>query len=75
LDNGQVITQQKDDQSLTHGIVLTVVWCFLADIAILLKYLRSFSYNIAIHGFIFFIVILASVIEIGIIMNQNNPKL
>lgn len=34
---------------LDHGILMTVAWCIVADLGIILKLLRCIPYNIALH--------------------------
>jgi hypothetical protein len=61
LINGQTYIQTGINATL-HGWVLSICWCVLADIAIMFKFFRSFKYNMLVHGLLFTIIVIASIV-------------
>ena len=44
-----------------HGIILTICWCFLADIGVFFKFARCIPLNVLLHIFCFLLVIAGTV--------------
>lgn len=49
---------------LDHGIILTVCWCFVADLGTFLKFARFIPHNILWHILCFLLVIAGTIVEV-----------
>lgn len=62
------------DSELIHGIILSVLWIVVADLAIFLKYVYSFKWRIFWHAFLLTVVLLGTVVLLAIIIAEKQPK-
>ncbi len=70
---GFLVSSKASGLVWTHGVVLTLGWCLMSDIAILMKFSSS-SYKIHIHAFIMSVVMLMTFVVTGLVMDKEPPK-
>jgi hypothetical protein len=56
----KVINKFKKD----HGIILTIAWCFVADLGVFFKFARFIPLNVLLHIFCFLLVIAGTIYEV-----------
>ena len=61
--------------SLIHGIILTVSWCLLADVAIMVVFLYNLKYKTLIHGLLMGIAVICSVVVIVTMIDSKQTKI
>jgi hypothetical protein len=62
----------SNDIDFGYGVLLTLCWCLIADIAVLFKHLYSVKYRLLIHGVLMgFVVILSLCIMAAMIILRN----
>lgn len=76
LDNGAasinpINPSTSQISGVAHGVILTVVWCFIADIAVLVKYVYEFRYRIATHVILMSICTIATAISSGLMIAKR----
>lgn len=59
------------DFPLIHGIILTILWCLVADIAVWVKYIYDFKYRLACHATLMSIVTVGTIVLSAIMIARN----
>lgn len=58
---------------MDHGIILTICWCFIADLGVFFKFARRIPWNIFWHILCFLLVIVGTIVEVIYSIRMFDP--
>lgn len=67
--------QSQNSLSLAHGIVQSICWCLLADLAIFVRYIYTFKYRVAAHVCLMLATVIGSIAVMAAMINLRAPKI
>lgn len=69
---GESEDEDEEDKYLVHGIILSLAWILLADIAVLIKYFTYFRWRIWVHAILMTVVLLITIVFVFKVLDDNN---
>lgn len=58
---------------LGHSILLSLLWIFGIDIAILVKYIYKFKHRVLVHGLLMALVMVGTIIVVSLMIQEKQP--